>query len=477
MDERQKRRKTMLLSIRDGSAWTVMERTVTEYLGAFIVALGFAGQQLSLLMTLPQAITALVQMASQTLMNRYGRLKVLCDMVFLQAVSVALIVLSGLFVPFDSLLIVLTILITAYYTTGAIGGNAWVSLMGDTIPEKARSKFFSVRTRVSSITGILALIGAGVIIFYVDPIYGSIAAFSILFAVGMLARFLSYHYLKQSYDPGFEQLPRSEQFTLLQFVARFKSSNFSRYALFMGLFWLAIFISAPFIVYYQLEVLGFNYIQFTALKLGFIITSIFSLKYLARLCDQYGNRTIFFMSGLGIAFYVSAFGVFETFISWLILDSIGGILWAAFNLSTANYLFDAVSSKKRALVNGYLTALRGAGILIGGALSAYAFTLAVDLEPYFAQNEYQLIFLTTGAMRVILVLAFLPLVKEVREVASPSIRNLVFAEVGTGLRFAAHTTFSTAMKPLKFAKSRIERFEEKELEEALKGIEDEEEKK
>ena len=473
MDERAKRRKTMLLSIRDGSAWTVMERTATEYLSAFIVALGFAGQQLSLLMTLPQALTALVQMASQMLMNRYGRLRVLCDMVFLQSMTLVLIILAAFFVPFDMLLIVLTVLITAYYTTGAIGGNAWVSLMGDTIPQRARAKFFSARTRVSSITGILALIGSGLIIYYVDPIYGAVVAFSILFGIGALARLLSYSYLKQSYDPGFEHLPRSEQFTLLQFVARFKSSNFARYALFMALFWLAIFISAPFVVYYQLEILGFNYVEFTLLKIAFIITSIFSLKYLARLCDQYGNRTVFFLSALGIAFYIGAFGVYETFTSWLILDMMGGILWASFNLSTANYLFDAVSSKKRALVNGYVTALRGAGILIGGGLSAYAYSFAVNVQPYFAQNEYQLIFLGSGALRVLLVLAFLPLVKEVREVASPSLRNLVFAEVGTGLRFAAHTTFSTAMRPIRYAKSRIERFEERELEDALKGLEDE----
>jgi MFS family permease len=476
MDERAKRRKTMLLSIRDGSAWTVMEKFATEYLSAFIVALGFAGQQLSLLMTLPQAITALIQMISQTLMNRYGRLRVLADSVFWQAVVLALIILAAFIVPFDALLIALTILITIYYTTGAIAGNAWVSLMGDIVPEKARSKFFGARARVSSVTGIAALIGAGLIIYFVDPIYGSVVAFGILFGIGVLARLLSYRYLTQSYDPGFEQLPRSEQFTLLQFVGKFRSSNFTRYALFMALFWLAIYTSAPFITYYQLQVLGFNYIEYTLLKIAFIISSIVALKYLARLCDEYGNRTVFFASGLGIALYVGAFGIFTQFAIWLVLDLIGGILWSAFSLSTANYLFDAVSSKKRALVSGYVTALRGAGILAGGALSAYAFTFATRIEPYFAQNEYQLIFLFTAALRIVLILAFIPLVKEVREVASPSIRNLIFAQVGTGLRFAAHTTFSTAMTPIRFAKTHIERFEEKELEDALRGFDDEPDK-
>lgn len=474
MDDRQQRRKTMLLSIRDGSAWTTMEKFATEYLSAFIVALGFVGDQLSYLITLPQAITALVQMASQSLIVRFGRLRVLADGVFAQAVTLAFIIAAGLAtvehaLPLGIALWVLVVLFSAYYAAAAIAGNAWVSLMGDVLPERARSRYFGMRTRVNSITAVAALVGAGAIVQY--STFG-VSAFFVLFGIGVLARLYSFSLVSRSYDPGGEELPKTESFTLLQFVRRFRTSNFVRYASFSALYWFAIYLSAPFVAYFELEVLGFNYVQYTVLKILFILGSILSLKYLARVCDEYGNRTVFFVSAFGIGLYIAGYGTFTHFGAFLVMDTIGGILWAAFNLATANYLFDAVSSRKRALVNGYVTALRGAGILVGGFASAALFGLATVLAPGIDRNAYQLIFLASGAVRVLLVLVFVWLVKEVRPVRSASIRDLVFLQVGSGLKTAAHTVFSTATAPVRFAKRRIEEFEERELDEALRGTDE-----
>lgn len=476
MDDRAGRRRTLLLSIRDGSAWTTMEKFATEYLSAFVVALGFVGDQLSYLLTLPQAITALVQMGSQELIARFGRLRVLADGVFAQAVSLALIIAAGVATAEHALslqtsLWVLVALFSAYYAAAAIAGNAWVSLMGDTIPERARARYFGMRTRVNSITAVAALIGAGAIVQYSTL---GVFAFFVLFGIGVLARLYSFSLVSRSYDPGGEQLPRTESFTLLQFVRKFRTSNFVRYASFSALFWLAIYLSAPFVAYYELEVLRFSYVQYTLLKIVFILGSIISLKYFARVCDEYGNRTVFFVSAFGIGLYIAGYGTFTHFAAFVVMDSIGGILWAAFNLATANYLFDAVSSRKRALVNGYVTALRGAGILVGGVASAALFGLATVLAPGIGRDAYQLIFLTSGALRVLLVVGFVWLVREVRPVRPASIRDLVFIQVGSGFKTAAHTVFSSATAPIRFAKRRLEEFEERELDEALRGTEEHE---
>lgn len=478
MDERQKRRKTMLLSIRDGSTWTVMEKFATEYLEAFIIALGFAGQQLSFLITLPQAITAIVQMMSQKLIARYGRLSVVANAVLAQTIILALIISAGVatatgVVGLFWALPIFVVLFSAFHSAAAIAGNAWVSLMGDVIPDKSRSKFFGMRTRVNSITAIAALLGAGAIIQYSTL---GIFSFFVLFGVGVIARLYSYSLMRQSHDPGGEILSREESFTLISFLARFRKSNFVRYALFLGTFWLAIFISAPFVTYYLLEVLAFTYVQYTILKIAFIIGSIASLHFIPSICDEYGNRKVFFLAAFGIGLYIAAYGVFSTFWAFLILDAIGGTLWAAFNLATANYLFDAVTSKKRALVNGYVTALRGAGILVGGTLSAAVFTWAAYIAPNLSVNTYQIIFWISGALRILLVIGFFFAVKEVRQVRSALLRDLVFVQAGTGLKNAAHLAFSTATKPIVIARKRLEKFEENELDRALLGWDDEPDK-
>ena len=466
MNERQRRR-TMILSIRDGSAWTVMEKFATEYLAAFVVALGFVGQQLSMLLTIPLGATAVLQLVSQSLITRYGRLRVICDAVMFQTVTIALIIVSAFLVPFTSLLPVLIVLITVYYATNAVAGNAWISLMGDLVPERSRARFFAARSRVIESTGVLALVSAGIVVSVLEPRFGPIVAFSSLFLVALIARVISYHYLSQWYDPILEALPQEDRFSLFDFIGRFKTSNFTRYVFFNALFWLSVFVAEPFVAYYQLEVLGFSYIEYTAIKLVFIIAGIVSLKRLALVCDEYGNRFVFFASAFVIALSAGARGVLTSFGGFVLIELVSGIGWAAFNLSTVNFIFDSVASKKRTLVNSYIVTLRGTAILIGGSISAYALFVAQTIERSLPHNEYQLLFFLTAGMRIILVLIFLPLVREVRSSVRPSTRNLVHTHVGSKTKQAINLTLMDASNPFRYVKRRIERFEEDEVDEAL----------
>ena len=144
-NEPAKKRKSLKVALRDGSAFTVMDYFGTAYFEAFVVALGFAAQQVAYILTIPQFITSLSQLASQRLIRRFGRFRVLTDAVFFQAITIILLVFLGIW---TQSIILIILFLSLFYALGAIGGNAWVSVMGDLVPERIRGRYFSIRARI-----------------------------------------------------------------------------------------------------------------------------------------------------------------------------------------------------------------------------------------------------------------------------------------------------------------------------------------
>jgi hypothetical protein len=92
IEDRGKKKKTMKLALRDGSAFNVMEHFGTAYFEAFLVALGFLASQLTAIVTVPQFLNSLLQLFSQKLIRRFGRFNVMTNAILLQSISIVLFV-------------------------------------------------------------------------------------------------------------------------------------------------------------------------------------------------------------------------------------------------------------------------------------------------------------------------------------------------------------------------------------------------
>jgi len=475
-EERVNKKKTMKLALRDGSAFNVMENFGTAYFEAFIVALGFIASQLTAIVTIPHFLNSLIQLLSQRLIKRFGRFNVMTNGIFIQALSIALFVLLGLLTK-SSIVIILTL--TLFYASGTIAGHAWLSLMGDVVPENKRGRYFSARAKIMAVTALVSLIVAGLMVEFLYSYY-EIFAFISIFAIAILARLYSFSLLKQFYDPPYESLSTQEEFSFFRFISQTRRSNFARYSWFMGAFIFSVFIVAPILTYYQLEILNLSYLQFTMLKILFLIGSILSLSFWGKITDTYGNRVVFFGTGILASTLIMGWAFFTQYWIILLLELYGGIIWSGFNLATANYIFDAVTPKKRAVVSSYISLMRGTAILLAGQvalllLNAEGF-LTSELATSLFETKYQIIFFISGLLRLITVLIFLRLIREVRTVQNKDFFGILLSQ-SSDFRMGTGYIISMITKPVRYMFSRFDQIENKSLEKVLEEDEKDEKEK
>jgi MFS family permease len=370
-------------------------------------------------------------------------------------------------------------MLTLFYATGSVAGNAWISLMGDVVPETKRGRYFSARAKIMALTALVSLIIAGLMVDYLDQFYG-IYAFIAIFGIAIIARLYSYSLLRKFYDPPYENLPSNEEFSFFRFIAQTRRSNFAKYSWFMAVFIFSVFIVAPVLTFYQLKILNVTYFQFTLLKVFFLIGSIASLSFWGKITDTYGNRVVFFGTGILASTLIMGWAFFSDYFLILALEFYGGIIWSGFNLATSNYIFDAVTPKKRAMVSSYLSLMRGIAILLAGQFTLLLLNATAIIESDLALSlfgtKYQVIFFISGIFRLLSVLLFLKLIREVRTVQNKDFFGIILAQTAD-FRLDTGYIISTITKPVRYMFSRFDRMEDNSLDKVLEEDEKDEKKK
>ncbi len=468
-------KKTLKLNLRNSILFNILEYFFTSFIDAYIVLLGFVPSMISFIITLPQFFTSIIQLFTNTLIEKYGRKKVFEKSILIQALSIIFFVSFSLILKEYTIinLLFMIFFITIFFSSGMIAYNVWVSIIGELVPENIRGKYFSQQGKLMSITAIISLIVVSIILKY----FNSIKGFLITFFIAFSARILSYFLTRQYYVLEDKKLDRKEYFSLYDFVRRVKYSNFAKYTFFYSLFLYSVFIVVPILSYYQLKILNFTYFQFTLLKIAFFIGSFLSLKFWGEITDKYGNRIVFFYTGFLISFGILAYIFFKSFLALLIIEFYSGIVWSGFNLSTANYIFDAVKNTKRALVSSYFNFFKGLSIMLAG----FSTFILIDVFKKLHYNEYTSIFLLSGILRIFIVIFFFRMIYEVRSVIKKSFLYILFNETFIfrtyrririqnflNVKSLSVKVKNNIKKSLKKISRRIEEVEEKILEEALK---------
>jgi MFS family permease len=98
-------------------------------------------------------------------------------------------------------------------------------------------------------------------------------------------------------------------------------------------------------------------------------------------------------------------------------------------LSTANFIFDAVTPAKRARCVAYLTLFNCLGIFAGALVGAYVSRIAPqslhsDAITVLFFSPLQFIFLLSGLLRFVVVFLFMATIKEVRDVKEPRLKDM-----------------------------------------------------
>ena len=193
----------------------------------------------------------------------------------------------------------------------------------------------------------------------------------------------------------------------------------------------AVNISGPFVLYYLRHDLETPYLQLSALTGVVLVTQFLTMQNWGRLVDEFGSRRILGFCGFGLAIIPGLWVVSSNFWWIFCVQAYSGVCWAGFNLSAANFMFDAVSPPKRGRCAAFQTFINTTFVFLGGVVGGVlAERLPHDLPLshgiWTIESNYYRLFMLSCVLRFGVLALFYPLFREVRDVEPIGHRDLFF---------------------------------------------------
>jgi len=173
----------------------------------------------------------------------------------------------------------------------------------------------------------------------------------------------------------------------------------------------SVYLSAPFFTPYMLEDLKFDYMTYTIVNAAAMIAKLLSVRVWGRASDQFGTKKILSLTGFLMP-VIPILWLFSHDVLYLVIIQIySGFIWAGFEISAFNFIFDTTSPPKRATCVAYYNVLNGLSIFSGAMLGSFI----VGHNSLF-RSKYLLVFLLSCVLRYIASSVFIPKLREVRTV-------------------------------------------------------------
>ncbi len=402
------------MSIKEGAAANITTNLGDSYIIPVALALKAQPIHIGILSSFSGFLYQIAQFFGSRMMETYSRKKIAVYFVFLQALTWLLIAITvfsvwkNLFNGYSIWLLI--ILYSLLMFLGGVAYPPWFSWMGDLVPEHERGKYFGRRNRIASTYGLIAVMLAAFFLDYYKTKGYLLLAFSILFALASISRFISYLLLHKQYSPQFRQR-KKDYFSLWAFLKRY--DNFGKFAVYQGFLNLAIMIASPFFNVYMLEELKFSYTTFTIATVSYTIFYLAFLPLAGRFSDKYGNRRLTIITNIFFTITPILYSLVKTPLAVILLPQLSaGIASAASVISFSNFTYDAVSPKHRSICITYTNIMIGIGTLLGALIGG----LIVNYIHPIGINAYIFVFVVAAVSRFLVAVIFLPKIKEVRKV-------------------------------------------------------------
>ena len=428
------KRKTMMISIIEGCFGVGSNSVSDNFLIPFALAIQSTPAQVGILTSMPGIVNPVGQVLGSNLMYTRSRRGIIINgilgmfltWVFLFALAISVAFSSEVWHP------VTWFLLLHYGLYNFFGGYlspAWVSNMGDIVPEDHRGRYFGKRNLLTTAT---SMVIALVLSFWLQNYDDSgflLVGFVALFSVGLGARAVSYGLFHYHYYPPFA-ISKENHVSLRQFFKDLPRTNFGSFTLLVMFITFGQWIGGSFFSVYMLTPvvnggLGFDYVTYVFMNVVNLLVALIVFPIVGKFGDKYGNVRLMRLGAIIVptlpimwVFTNTALGVALGPQVW------GGIGWTAFNLATSNFIYDSVPSQKRGAYAAYYTLVVGIGQTMGGLLGSTIITLFPPTM--LGALAFQIIFFLSGVVRAVFVVIYLPRIKEINQKAKP----LVIVNIG-----------------------------------------------
>jgi len=166
--------------------------------------------------------------------------------------------------------------------------------------------------------------------------------------------------------------------------------------------------------------LGLGYLWFTIIISSSAFFSILFLPMWGKFAARYGNREVLKITGfmtalIPIFWTLSPNPIYLIFVPQLV----AGFAISGFNLSSSNFIYDAVTVQKRAIIVAYYGMFNGIAIFLGAGVGGI-FAQYVEIP---LVNTLFLLFIISGILRFLFSFFMIPKIKEVKNYDTFTKRN------------------------------------------------------
>lgn len=421
----EKVRKSLRYSVWDGMFAGAMNGFTQEYFAPFLLLINATASQIGILTAVPNLVAALLQIRSTEVGEFLGsRKRVLYIFVLLQALMLLPMAAIAFLHGYGDGVYTFIIFVTLFTAFGAFATPAWGSMMSDLVPEKERGGFFGRRNGLAGIVTIAAMFAAGFLVHYTTSFSASLG-FAMIFIAAFLFRMLSWKYLQKMYEPPMPAEPRRE-LAFMKFLLRMKEDNFSRFVISIAMMNFAVNLAGPFFAVLMLRDLRFSYLTYTVIMVAASLSVFLTTWRWGRHADHVGNikiikATSFLICTIPLLWLISLDPLFLIF-----AQIYSGFLWAGFNLSAANFIYDAVPSQSRTRSIAYFNVINGISLFAGAMTGGYLVRILPPLLGY----KILTLLVISAVLRLGVRFFLIARLEEVRPVGRVGSRELFFSIIG-----------------------------------------------
>jgi len=393
-------RRTLALSVLDGTIWALMFGLAENYLVPFVLFFGATVFQVSLLQGLAQLTTGASQLAGSVLVQRgASRRRLAMGAVTVQAVMwvvtfVATLVTGSAWVGIG------------LYCFGLffanLGGPGWVSWMTELVPADLRGHYWSYRNRLIGFVQLAAILAAGWFLDLAKGQHWESVAYGVLFSVATVIRLGSIVVLRIQHEPELPRTEDSRQMTFFAFLRDLPRTNFGRFVLYYMALNFALVMIYPLMQVHLLKNLGVTYEQYSWVTMVFTVATSVFLPYWGPLADRFGNRRILLVSAAFLPLIALGWVFITDWRLLIVVQLLGGFLAGGVMLSANNFVFDAIAPEHLPKTWAYYTVVTMlasfAGSVVGGAVAEY---LGNEKISWWGMGPLPLVFLLTSLLRLL----------------------------------------------------------------------------
>ena len=364
-------RQNLRASAADGAAFGGMVGLGETYLAAFALAMGLGEVASGLVASLPVMAGGIMQLVSLRAVRWIGSEKrwiLLCAS--LQALLSFIPLVYAAFTGSISQW-ALFLVASIYWGTGLATGPAWSTWIETVVPAGIRMRYFASRSRLAQLTTLSGFLLGGAVLTIGRRLDEVPMAFGLMFCTAGLLRFWSVYWLSrhQSLErPQPLTLPRSKSLTVSP--TRGAWVHGGRLLMFLVVLQGMVQLSGPFFTPYMLKELEFSYLQYVSLIAISFVAKAMSLSAWAHLTKRTNAKVLLWIGSIGLV-PLAALWTVSTHFTWLLcVQTLSGVLWAAYELGFFLMFFEVLPKDRRVRMLTVYNFANSSAIFVGASVGA-----------------------------------------------------------------------------------------------------------